>query len=93
MERSVMDGHIPLELVKLEQQDDPQSMALLSSASCRPSAHWVYWRGGDSHSMYSRLRCFVRRSEAVVFYHTTTPLLRRNQLRGWLILKCYVVIR
>jgi hypothetical protein len=52
--RKIRDEEVDLArqglLAKLEQQDDQQSMALLTSASCRHSARWVFWRGGDSHS-------------------------------------------
>ena len=52
--RKIRDEEVDLSrqvlLAKLEQQEDQQSMALLTSASCRHSARWVFWRGGDSHS-------------------------------------------
>jgi hypothetical protein len=52
--RKIRDEEVDLSrqvlLAKLEEQDDQQSMALLTSASCRHSARWVFWRGGDSHS-------------------------------------------
>ena len=76
--RKIRDEEVDLSrqglLAKLEEQDDQQSMALLTSASCRHSARWVFWRGGDSHSNVFTPSLFreALRSRCLLPYNSAT---------------------
>ena len=62
--RKIRDEEVDLSrqelLAKLEQQDDQQAMTLLTSASRRHSAQWVFWRGTP---MYTRLHFIGGRAD------------------------------
>ncbi len=76
--RKIRDEEVDLArqelLAQLEHREDKQSMALLTSASCRHSARWVFWRGGDSHSNVFSPSLFreALRSRCLLSYNNTT---------------------